>query len=254
MDETFWMPLTADSHRTLIIDGRSYEALASCGADGMVGLRLTGWNAGYVVIELVGELPAADASDVGNLIASALAGFRDLGPPSAAFDQSLPLDPAFDGSPFTDRGFDHPAPFDAPASSSGVGPAFDRSAPSGAAAGRSAPAGPGFDRSPPSTGRSSPAGSSFDRSSPAGAALGRPSGGGGLGRVPVRWLPPERRHPNAGRPWASRDMELLLSRLEEGADIKTLTAELGRSEAAVRSRLQILRATRPGPEPPPRPD
>ncbi|MEV8515016.1 hypothetical protein [Dactylosporangium sp. NPDC051484] len=78
-------------NRTLtldLLDGRrSYEAVAHRVTDattdemvGMVGLRLTGWDRGRVVTELVGEIPAADALDVGGLLAAVLSGFRDPAP------------------------------------------------------------------------------------------------------------------------------------------------------------------------------
>jgi hypothetical protein len=78
-----------------LLDGRrTYEAVAHWGLLGdVVGLRLTGWDAGRVVTELVGEIPAADAFDVGGLLAATLSGFRDLGPPFP------PDPPATDGPP-----------------------------------------------------------------------------------------------------------------------------------------------------------
>ncbi|GAA2330348.1 hypothetical protein [Dactylosporangium salmoneum] len=162
-------------NRTLtldLLDGRrNYESAAFCDG-GVVHLRLTGWSDGYAITELVAEIPAADAADVGGLLASTLSAFR-APPPEESFFGSL-LDEAL-------------------------------------------PSGP-----PPSPPQ----------------------------RVPISWPPPDTRPPNAGRPWAPEDLDLLVTRVEQGASVKTLTAELGRTEAAVRTRLQMLRAPRPSPAPP----
>ncbi|MER7008927.1 hypothetical protein ABT297_38600 [Dactylosporangium sp. NPDC000555] len=104
-------------NRTLtldLLDGRrSYEAVAHRVTDGMtggmVGLRLTGWDRGRVVTELVGEIPAVDALDVGGLLAAALGGFRapapapapELGPevgPALALDTGSGTAAVLDGA------------------------------------------------------------------------------------------------------------------------------------------------------------
>ncbi|MFG2038588.1 hypothetical protein [Dactylosporangium sp. NPDC048998] len=78
-----------------LLDGRrSYEAVAHCITDGMVGLRLTGWDRGRVVTELVGEIPAADALDVGGLLAAVLSGFRDAAPQDPGSGAAAVLDGA----------------------------------------------------------------------------------------------------------------------------------------------------------------
>jgi hypothetical protein len=160
-------PRSTDVRRRLTIDQRDYNVVAFDGGGGFVGLRVTGWDAGYTVTEMVGEIPAADAFDVGNLIASALAGFRESGgdPPS----QDVPV------------------------------------------------------------------------------------------MSPRDWWAAQREAaPNAGKPWETQDLELLMARFQEGASVKTLTAELGRTEGGIRSRLQLLGATRthlaPDPNANPDPD
>ncbi|MEU0553908.1 hypothetical protein [Dactylosporangium sp. NPDC006015] len=149
-----------DVRRRLMIDHRSYDVTAFDDGSGFVGLRLVGWDSGYVVTELVGELPARDASDVGQLLASALAGFRGGGSPPEPPPEDgwlLPQDP---------------------------GPLDLRSA-----------------------------------------------------------------APKSGQPWEPADLDLLVRRFHEGASIKTLTVELGRTDGAIRQRLQMLGATRPAPPP-----
>lgn len=148
-----------DVRRRLMLDHRSYDVTAFDDGSGVVGLRLVGWDSGYVFTELVTELPTGDATDVGQLLASALAGFRGGGSP------------------------------------------------------------------------------------PPGAT---PSGG---------WLRYDRRPrdprptaPKSGQPWEPADLDLLLRRFREGATIKTLTVELGRTDGAIRQRLQILGETRPAPD------
>jgi hypothetical protein len=154
-----------DVRRRLMLDHRSYDVTAFDDGSGFVGLRLVGWDSGYVFTELVVELPVGDATDVGQLLASALAGFRGGGSPPP-------------GSPLG---------------------------------------------SPP---------------------LGPPPSGG--------WLPydrsardPRPAAPKFGQPWEPADLELLVRRFREGATIKTLTVELGRTDGAVRQRLQILGEVRP---------
>ncbi|MEV4507954.1 hypothetical protein AB0K00_03200 [Dactylosporangium sp. NPDC049525] len=151
-----------DVRRRLMLDHRSYDVTAFDDGTGVVGLRLVGWDSGYVFTELVAELPTGDATDVGQLLASALAGFRGGGSPP--------------GSP--------------------------------------------------------PPGST-------------PSGG---------WRPydswsrdPRPTAPKSGQPWEPADLELLVRRFREGATIKTLTVELGRTDGAIRQRLQILGEVRPAP-------
>lgn len=142
-----------DVRRRLMLDHRSYDVTAFDDGSGVVGLRLVGWDSGYVFTELVAELPAGDAADVGQLLASTLAGFRGGG-------------------------------------------------------------------SPPSP---------------------TPVGG---------WLSYDARPATAskwGQPWDPADLDLLVRRFREGASIKTLTVELGRTDGAIRQRLQILGETRPGP-------
>ncbi|MET7395462.1 hypothetical protein ABZS66_18415 [Dactylosporangium sp. NPDC005572] len=51
--------------------------------------------------------------------------------------------------------------------------------------------------------------------------------------------------PNAGRPWAPHDLDLLVARFNAGASVKALTAELGRTAGGIRTRLQQLGLTRP---------
>ncbi|WP_238009259.1 hypothetical protein KZZ52_59420 [Dactylosporangium sp. AC04546] len=51
--------------------------------------------------------------------------------------------------------------------------------------------------------------------------------------------------PNAGRPWAPHDLDLLVARFTAGASVKALTAELGRTAGGIRARLQQLGLTRP---------
>ena len=145
-----------DVRRRLMLDHRSYDVTAFDDGSGVVGLRLVGWDSGYVFTELVAELPAGDVADVGHLLASALAGFRGGG-------------------------------------------------------------------SPPSP---TPAGGwlSYD------ARDSRPA-------TASKW----------GQPWDPADLDLLVRRFREGATIKTLTVELGRTDGAIRQRLQILGETRPGP-------
>ncbi|UWP82624.1 hypothetical protein [Dactylosporangium fulvum] len=78
----------------------------------------------------------------------------------------------------------------------------------------------------------------------------RPSGESG--DPPDDWWAAHRAAaPNAGKPWDRQDLELLVTRFREGATVKTLTAELGRTEGGVRSRLQLLGLTRADPEPGP---
>ncbi|GAA3230094.1 hypothetical protein ACFO1B_26505 [Dactylosporangium siamense] len=156
-----------DVRRRLMLDHRSYDVTAFDDGSGFVGLRLVGWDSGYVFTELVVELPVGDATDVGQLLASALAGFRGGGSPPP-------------GSPLG---------------------------------------------SPP---------------------LGPPSSG--------EWLPydrsardPRPAAPKSGQPWEPADLELLVRRFREGATIKTLTVELGRTDGAIRQRLQILGEVRPAP-------
>ncbi|MFC4998734.1 hypothetical protein ACFPIJ_12905 [Dactylosporangium cerinum] len=156
-----------DVRRRLMLDHRSYDVTAFDDGSGIVGLRLVGWDSGYVFTELVVELPVGDATDVGQLLASALAGFRGGGSPPP-------------GSPLG---------------------------------------------SPP---------------------LGPPHSGG--------WLPydrsardPRPTAPKFGQPWEPADLELLVRRFREGATIKTLTVELGRTDGAIRQRLQILGEVRPAP-------
>ena len=147
-----------DVRRRLMLDLRSYDVTAFDDGSGVVGLRLVGWDSGYMFTELVAELPTGDAADVGLLLASALAGFRGGG-------------------------------------------------------------------SPPSP---TPVGGwlSYD------ARDSRPA-------TASKW----------GQPWEPADLDLLVRRFREGATIKTLTAELGRTDGAIRQRLQILGETRPGPAP-----
>jgi hypothetical protein len=140
-----------DVRRRLVIDHRNYEVTAFDDGSGVVGVRLVGWDSGYIFTELVAELPTGDASDVGHLLASALAGFRGGDPPR------LP--------PPRDRPVQDPRP---------------------AAA-------------------------------------------------------------KSGRPWAPADLDLLVRRFREGASIRTLTTELGRTDGAIRQRLQLLGETRPAP-------
>lgn len=176
MDDFDWAfeetpPRSTDVRRRLVLDHRSYDVTAFDGGGGTVGLRLVGWDAGYVFTELAAEFPTDDATDVANLIASALCGFRGGGAPP-------------------------PAPPPQPV------PALTR-----------------------------------DR-----WATGRRAGG----------MPP-----NAGKPWEPQDLELLVSRFREGASIRTLTVELGRTDGAIRQRLQQLGETRPGDpaeDPPPAAD
>ncbi|MFF5231031.1 hypothetical protein [Dactylosporangium sp. NPDC000521] len=149
-----------DVRRRLMIDHRSYDVTAFDDGSGFVGLRLVGWDSGYVVTELVGELPARDASDVGQLLASALAGFRGGGSPPEPPSEGGWLLP------------DDPGPLDL----------------------RSAA-------------------------------------------------------PKSGQPWEPADLDLLVRRFHEGASIKTLSVELGRTDGAVRQRLQMLGETRPAPPP-----
>ena len=149
-----------DVRRRLMIDHRSYDVTAFDDGSGYVGLRLVGWDSGYVVTELVGELPARDASDVGQLLASALAGFRGGGSPPESPSEGGWLLP------------DDPGPLDL----------------------RSAA-------------------------------------------------------PKSGQPWEPADLDLLVRRFHEGASIKTLSVELGRTDGAVRQRLQMLGETRPAPPP-----
>lgn len=70
---------STEVRRHLSIDRRAYEVVAHDDGAGLVGMRVTGWDSGYLVTEMVGEIPAMDTQDVGNLIASALAGFRVFG-------------------------------------------------------------------------------------------------------------------------------------------------------------------------------
>lgn len=147
-----------DVRRRLMLDHRSYDVTAFDDGSGVVGLRLVGWDSGYVFTELVAELPAGDASDVGQLLASALAGFRGGGSP--------PRDVAPSGGWLT------------------------------------------YDRRPQDP---------------------RPTA------------------PRSGQPWEPTDLELLVRRFREGATIKTLTVELGRTDGAIRQRLQILGEARPVP-------
>jgi hypothetical protein len=148
-----------DVRRRLMLDHRSYDVTAFDDGSGIVGLRLIGWDSGYVFTELVAELPTGDAADVGQLLASALAGFRGGGSP--------PDPPPLDGW----RTYDRPQ-------------------------------------------------QSF-----------RP------------------RAPKAGRPWEPADLDLLVRRFREGASIRTLTVELGRTDGAIRQRLQLLGEARPVPSP-----
>ncbi|MFB9181505.1 hypothetical protein ACFFX1_25480 [Dactylosporangium sucinum] len=53
--------------------------------------------------------------------------------------------------------------------------------------------------------------------------------------------------PNAGRPWAPQDLDLLVARFNAGASVKAMTEELGRTEGGVRSRLQLLGLSRSEP-------
>lgn len=144
-----------DVRRRLMLDHRSYDVTAFDDGSGIVGLRLVGWDSGYVFTELVAELPTGDATDVGQLLASALAGFRGGGSPPA--------------SP----------------------------TPTGWLA---------YDRRPREP---------------------RPSA------------------PKSGQPWEPADLDLLVRRFHEGASIRTLTVELGRTDGAIRQRLQILGEARP---------
>ncbi|MDG6109093.1 hypothetical protein Daura_50630 [Dactylosporangium aurantiacum] len=145
-----------DVRRRLMLDHRSYDVTAFDDGSGVVGVRLVGWDSGYVFTELVAELPTGDAADVGQLLASALAGFRGGGSP--------------------------PGP--------------------------------------------TPAGGwlSYDARGPRPATA-----------------------PRSGQPWEPADLDLLVRRFREGATIKTLTVELGRTDGAIRQRLQLLGETRPGP-------
>ncbi|MET7418144.1 hypothetical protein [Dactylosporangium sp. NPDC005555] len=153
-----------DVRRRLMLDHRSYDVTAFDDGSGVVGLRLVGWDSGYVFTELVAELPTGDASDVGQLLASALAGFRGGGSP--------------------------PGP------------------------------------RPPGVGRS--------------------DGWPPYGRHP---RDPRPTAPKSGRPWEPADLDLLIRRFREGATIKTLTVELGRTDGAIRQRLQTLGEARPTPLP-----
>jgi hypothetical protein len=157
MDEFGWASVNSDVHRRLTIDRRNYDVVAFYGGDGLVGVRVTGWDGGSLVTEMVGELPATDAFEVGTLIAAALSGFREL----ATRTETVPTRPAEDW-----------------------------------------------------------------------------------------WSPPWASAPNAGKPWEPQDLEMLLARFQEGASVKSLTAELGRTEGGIRSRLQLLGATRQTPSPP----
>ncbi|WP_327007366.1 hypothetical protein OHA72_08930 [Dactylosporangium sp. NBC_01737] len=151
-----------DVRRRLMLDHRSYDVTAFDDGSGVVGLRLVGWDSGYVFTELVAELPVGDATDVGQLLASALAGFRGGGSPPGS-----------------------PPPGSAPP---GGWRAYDR-----------------WSRHP------------------------RPTA------------------PKSGQPWEPADLELLVRRFREGATIKTLTVELGRTGGAIRQRLLILGEVRPAP-------
>lgn len=146
-----------DVRRRLMLDRRSYDVTAFDDGSGVVGLRLVGWDSGYVFTELIAELPTGDAGDVGQLLASALAGFRG-------------------------------------------------------------------DGSPPDT-----------------AAM--------AGWVPYDRRPrqPRSTAPKSGQPWEPADLELLVRRFHEGASITDLTVELGRTDGAIRQRLQLIGETRPGP-------
>jgi hypothetical protein len=149
-----------DVRRRLMLDHRSYDVTAFDDGSGIVGLRLVGWDSGYVFTEVVAELPTGDATDVGQLLASALAGFRGGGsPPDSTSSSGW-------------RTYDRPQ-------------------------------------------------QSF-----------RPTA------------------PKSGQPWEPTDLDLLVRRFREGATIKTLTVELGRTDGAIRQRLQILGETRPAPGPP----
>ncbi|MEV0132325.1 hypothetical protein AB0H83_28150 [Dactylosporangium sp. NPDC050688] len=145
-----------DVRRRLMLDLRSYDVTAFDDGSGVVGLRLVGWDSGYMFTEVVAELPTGDAADVGQLLASALAGFRGGGSPPSPTPASGWL--------------------------------------------------------------------SYD------ARDSRPA-------TASKW----------GQPWEPADLDLLVRRFREGATIKTLTAELGRTDGAIRQRLQILGETRPGP-------
>jgi hypothetical protein len=144
-----------DVRRRLMLDHRSYDVTAFDDGSGVVGLRLVGWDSGYVFTELVAELPTGDAGDVGQLLASALAGFRGGGSPPSSTPTGGWL--TYDGR---------------------------------------------------------------QRDSRATAA-------------------------KSGQPWAPPDLDLLVRRFREGASIKALTVELGRTDGAIRQRLQLLGETRP---------
>ena len=55
-----------DVRRRLMLDHRSYDVTAFDDGSGFVGLRLVGWDSGYVFTELVTELPVGDATESGS--------------------------------------------------------------------------------------------------------------------------------------------------------------------------------------------
>jgi hypothetical protein len=65
--------------------------------------------------------------------------------------------------------------------------------------------------------------------------------------------PPERRgrHPNRGTRWTPEDDHRLLTRYREGTHPRDLSTEFGRSNNAIRSRLERLGEQLPDPFPPP---
>ncbi|WP_211268892.1 hypothetical protein [Actinoplanes subtropicus] len=67
--------------------------------------------------------------------------------------------------------------------------------------------------------------------------------------------PPERRgrHPNQGARWSPADDDRLVGRYREGARLRDLSAEFGRSAGGIRSRLERLGELQPGQPWPPAP-